>query len=214
MTLYGRLTQATRLGSVVIAKPSEARNIHRLLSTRGHSTLDLRVPWLPFAVIDFLGMTVDATSSVFEYGGGGSTAWFADRVGHVTTVEHDDTWYPTLARMMRQAENATVLHRSASSGFDDYAGVIDEYDDDTFDMVLVDGRRRVVCVEHSVSKVKPGGLLILDDSDRPEYASAHALLYSWQKRELFGLVPCKDRPGTTTIWTKPDDHTSQAASAL
>jgi predicted O-methyltransferase YrrM len=206
MTIPGRIRQVSRLGGVVFIRPAEARNLHRLLRTHGRSTLDLRVPWLPFAVIDFLDTVVNLNSTVFEYGGGGSTAWFADHAAQVTTVENDDDWYRMLESAMRKADNATILHRYASPGAADYAASIDKYDDELFDVVLVDGRQRIACVEHSMAKLKFGGVLILDDSDRPKYADAYSLLEDWPRQEIFGFVPCKDRPGRTTLWTKPADQ--------
>ena len=40
------------------------------------------------------------------------------------------------------------------------------------DVIAVDGRDRVNCVKHAMPKLKPGGVLVLDDSHRPRYREA------------------------------------------
>jgi hypothetical protein len=80
---------------------------------------------------------------------------------------------------------------------------IDDHDDECFDVVVVDGRERMDCVRCAMRKVSPGGVLVLDDSDRPKYGVARTILAGWSSRDYVGLVPCKDRPGTTTIFTRP-----------
>jgi hypothetical protein len=83
MVLAKRARQARTIASVVAKRPREIRYVRSLLKTRGKSTVSLRVPWLPFDVIRLLADEVLPTSRVFEFGGGGSTAWFADRAAAV-----------------------------------------------------------------------------------------------------------------------------------
>lgn len=161
------------------------------------------MPWLPYAATEALTPRARA-ATVFEYGGGGSTLWLGARAARVTTVEHDQQWYDALTRATANLDNVTVLLRSLDSvGDPSYASAIDDYDDSCFDIVIVDGRERVECVRRAMSKVVPGGVLVLDDSERPKYGPARTILAGWSSHDYFGLVPCKDRPGTTTIFTRP-----------
>jgi predicted O-methyltransferase YrrM len=200
MNISKQARQVVTVARVIGRQPREATNVARLLRTRKRSTLDVRLPWLPFAVIDVLEERVDRESRIFEYGGGGSTAWFADRAGEVVTVEHDEGWHKALVEAMSPRSNVNIVW---AAELRDYAATIDRYDEQLFDVVVVDGRERIACIEHAMRWVNPGGLLILDDSARPKYAKADALLQGWPKRDYFGLVPCKDQPGDTTIWTRP-----------
>jgi hypothetical protein len=198
-----RLAQVGRLVATVARRPAEIRFAARYVSSRGHDPLQLRLPWLPYSVIEAL--TPRAVGArVFEYGGGGSTLWIGARAAQVTTVEHDQQWYGALTRATTDLANVTILLRTleARDGMS-YVSTIGEDDDRCFDIVIVDGRRRMECVRRAMSKVTPGGLLVLDDSDRPKYGAARTILAGWSAREYFGLVPCKDRPGTTTIFTRP-----------
>ena len=157
-----------------------------------------RLPWINFSSIDFLEKTLKPTDIVFEFGGGGSTLFFLDRVSKVITVEHNIEWYDILKNILKPteqlkwegnlitAEPATENKPHdmsspddySSSGeiykhetFKNYATYIDCFEDEYFDLVLIDGRARPSCIKHSVNKVKKNGLLIIDNADREYYLS-------------------------------------------
>jgi hypothetical protein len=203
MNVAQRAQQTKLVLGTLARSPGEARRLPRFLSTIGHSTLELRQPWLPYGLIELLDQRLDASSRVLEYGGGGSTAFFADRVGEVISVEHDEGWHGAISEAMAGVPNVHVLLRTDADDFAGYVGAVEEQDDDSLDVVLVDGRRRVRCAAAARTKVKPGGLLILDDADRPKYAEAHELLAGWPSETFSGLVPTKDHAGLATVWTRP-----------
>lgn len=79
----------------------------------------------------------------------------------------------------------------------DYIGAIDGFADGYFDIIAVDGKERVGCTVHAVPKLKAGGVLVLDDSEREEYEEVFALLSAWSACRLgFGLRQ-------TTLFVKP-----------
>lgn len=150
--------------------------------------LEARQPWIPFAAKRRLERAVSKGTRVFEYGAGGSTLWFADRGATVVSVEHDPEWYERMRALV--PANVTLLLREPEpfAGLRDvpsylstdpryrglwfraYARSIDERG--PFDVVFVDGRSRVSCAIHGSRALNPGGLLVLDDSERREYAEA------------------------------------------
>jgi hypothetical protein len=186
----------------LVRRPSLARDFRRTLRTFGKGTLDLREAWLPYGLTDALRHRIGQETRVFEYGGGGSTAWFADLGAEVTTVEHHSEWLAHLSQQFREDERVELLERSDVNGYAEYVAAIDDYPDDSFDVVVVDGRERVRCFEHSVAKVKPGGLLILDDVDRTRYARAFEVV-DWPREVVHGFAPCKPTMGHTAIFTRP-----------
>ena len=63
------------------------------------STRDGRpLPWFTYAAIDFLERTLTPDLAMFEYGGGQSTRYWADRLAHVHSVDHD----PAFVEMVRR----------------------------------------------------------------------------------------------------------------
>lgn len=183
--------------------------------------LRLDLPWWSFRAIDFLEAVVEARGhrmTVFEYGSGASTVWLARRCNAVYSVEHDPDWIDTARRLCSANANvdlsfvpatpvlADTRCRSERSGwthlsFDRYVESIRAYPFD-FDLIVIDGRCRAECLPEAERKLKPGGLILFDDSNRPRYRRAieHSSL---QKQVFSGLVPGLPFPGETTILHAP-----------
>lgn len=158
-----------------------------------------RSPWMVFPAIDFLKRILKKDSRVFEYGSGGSTLFFSDLVGELVTVEHDPNWFEVVAREMNESPFCksnrwrTILaepvadvagqnmepsdalsYRSSDEqyqkcNFREYCSTIDEYPNEYFDLVVIDGRARPSCFMHSAHKVKVGGYIVLDNAERDTY---------------------------------------------
>jgi hypothetical protein len=184
---------------------------------RGRSALDDGVPWMTFRAIAWLRSYLRPELHVFEYGSGGSTIFLASRVTELVSVEHDLDWYATTERKLADLGlHCTYLLREPRSeaderfgstdpayrgmSFEPYVKAIDAYDDGTFDLVIVDGRARPACAIRAIPKVRPGGYLLLDDSDRPYYGAAIEALRHYARTDLPGAVPYSTTIGTTSIW--------------
>jgi hypothetical protein len=210
--LHGTLKNIRAAAAHLAANPRDLKDVPRWLRELNATTMDLRKPWWPFAVIDYVESALPPNARVFEFGGGGSSLWLADHGAHITTVEQDSDWGRQLRDALpeQQAEVLVIppsttgqIASSAHTGFfDDYVSAIDSYPED-FDLVIVDGRARVDCALRAGPKVKRGGLLLLDDSNRPRYARAVREFESWPSRSVTGFKPGSSVPETTTIWTRP-----------
>lgn len=189
--------------SIVRSDPGQVKFTPSWLRARKASTMQLRVPWLPFRVMERLEQKLDGTSKVAEFGGGGSTLWFADRAGEVVTIEHDEEWYPVLADAVADLPGCSLEFRSAADDYADYVPALDRFPDGYFDVVVVDGRERVRCFEAAVPKVAPGGLLVLDDTERGRYRRAFDIV-DWPHVTYRGLAPTQTLPAQSTVWQRPD----------
>lgn len=118
-------------------------------------------------VADFLAARPGAR--VFEYGSGASTAWLARRAAEVVSVEHHPEWHAELAGLVSGFDNVSLLHRSIEG--DAYANAIGETEGN-YDLIVVDGRRRAECLEQALKRLKPGGIVLFDDSGRGRYRKA------------------------------------------
>jgi len=231
VTGIGRnLLKSARLFAALITHtPGDLRYVPSwLLSLRKRGKqLSAQVPWLPYSAISYLDRQLGQQTVAFEYGGGGSTLWLARQVQQVTTVEHDADWCASLDQSLRvrsvtnvnllacppQADGLTgsadlpngITYGSSvwQGNFETYVRSIDRFPNDTLDFVLVDGRSRAACVVHAARKVRPGGLLVLDDSDRPRYQHAMSVLKSWQRRDFWGIRPFSLERSHTTCWRRP-----------
>jgi hypothetical protein len=117
-----------------------------------------------------------------------------DSVDLLVSVEHDDSWYNEVTSRVNQSKTKTILAERP------YNQKIEEYENEYFDCVIVDGRDRVKCIESSSSKVKKGGILILDNSERLEYIDGINFLRDWIRNDYEQINP--DKYGFTyPCWT-------------
>jgi hypothetical protein len=189
-------------------------------------------PWITFKTIDYLKKNVTEQFRVFEYGGGGSTLFFVKRAKEVITVENNEEWFAILSEMMakKKYQNWKGNFIKGQSGdyvtapdisnpdhyssddasskgmnYYNYASAIDAYADNYFDLVLVDGRSRPSCMKHAIPKIKKGGLLILDNSDRDYYHTYFKQIISEQFITIIdeaGPGPYSMDFSKTSIWKK------------
>jgi predicted O-methyltransferase YrrM len=130
---------------------------------------------------------------ILELGAGRSTAWFARRAGRVVSFEDNQFWADQTRERLRELGLANVeLRQLAVEGF---AVQVDALPDYSFDLVVMDfleapSVTRIDVLKPAMKKVKAGGYLLLDDSDRPGYAKAFRLLDGWHFRKFVGV---KDR---------------------
>jgi hypothetical protein len=192
-----------RTGSHLVHQPQDGREAGRLARAGWRSTVTLRLPWLPFRLIDLLEKRLKPDMRVFEFGGGGSTLWFLDRELEVITVEHDAVWSSRLRESI-SLPRWTLLVRSLDDDAAAYVGAIDDYPDDYFDLVVVDGRERARCVAASLGKVRPGGMLVVDDVDRQRYARALEAV-DWPREDVIGFAPAKPSLSYSTLFTRPHE---------
>jgi hypothetical protein len=193
--------------------------------------LDNDMPWFNFAAVDYLERLLVKNMRVFEYSSGGSTFFFAKRVLHVCSVEHNNDWYDNVINNINRKNisncrikliepepmegysakdhrwpdsylSSDTLYRDQS--FMAYAQSIDAFPDEHFDVVLIDGRARPSCFSHAHNKVRVGGHLILDNSEREEYGHIHASLdnENWDKTVFFGPGPYVVNFWGTTFWRR------------
>jgi len=166
----------------------------------------LDIPWWNVeatrAVADWLKARPGAR--VFEYGSGASSIWLARRAAMLITVEHDPQWAPNVARHLAGFDHAELIvtDPDPASGLPraDYVGAIAGFD--PFDLIIVDGRRRNACLAAAVQHLRPGGMVLFDDSGRTRYREAIARCGLTEQR-FHGRSYCVPYPDHTSLLTQP-----------
>jgi predicted O-methyltransferase YrrM len=115
-------------------------------------------PWLSDAAIDYLQSLLRSNMIVAEFGGGGSTLWFANRVKHVYTCESDSDWERAIKAIA--PDNVTLVNPLPVM---------------PYDLLLIDGEPvedRAQWIILAPQIVRAGGYVVLDNANRPEYENA------------------------------------------
>jgi hypothetical protein len=207
------------------------RHVFRWIRTLDNDYLiNNKCPWIVFDAIDHLNSIDLNHACIFEYGSGGSTLFWLEKNAFVVSIEHDPSWYRLMKKELIHAMNIDYrlvipepdYARSSirpdysdpdqylSSGdehgkcnYVSYTRQIDEFPDQYFDVVLIDGRARPSCIKHSAEKVKVGGMLIIDDSDRTYYFDKTKLfLQHFSVNKFIGAKPVHPGLSSTDIYVR------------
>jgi hypothetical protein len=167
------------------------------------------MPWLAPGAIAFCEQTLTKDMAGLEWGSGRSTAWFGRRLGSLTSVEHDPAWFEIVSSLVAGMGNVTLLHVPldehpveppvAHRGWGSaYVRVAERFAGESLDFVVVDGAYRMACILAAAPKLKPGGLLLVDDTRSVPSLSDWPVPPDWPL-----AYQSKTLVTQTTIWRKP-----------
>lgn len=161
------------------------------------------IPWITYPAIEFLKKRIKKEMSVFEYGCGGSTLWWASMVNEVISIEHEKSWYQRILPTI--PNNVSIEYVPLEYG-GEYSRQILNYKD-RFDIVVIDGRDRVNCGFNTVDALKHDGVIIWDNSDQKEYEEGYQFLLNngFKKIEFIGLAPIVNWKAETGIFYRHDN---------
>ncbi len=161
------------------------------------------IPWVTYSFIDFIKERLKKEHSVFEFGSGNSTYFYAKYAGTVVSVEHDKEWFDKIQGT--KPENAELMFcELVPDG--DYCRLPQKLEK-TFDIIVVDGRDRVNCCRQAVKAVSETGVIVLDDSERESYKEGISFLKSRGFKELAftGISPGLFYRKATSVFYRPEN---------
>lgn len=163
-------------------------------------------PWIVPAAIGWLRRRIRSDWAVLELGAGRSTAWFAQRAGRVLSFEDNAFWAEHTRERLREQRLENVDLRVGP--IEGLVAEVDRLADSSFDLVVVDfleapSVTRIDVLKPAMKTVKPGGYLLLDDSDRPGYSEAFELLDGWRFRKFVGIKDGWPETCETGIFRRP-----------
>ena len=125
----------------------------------------IALPWLSQSAICFLESRMKKDMSIFEFGCGNSTIWLSKKVKNIYSLEHNRFWYQTIYNILPDNCNLEL-----QMDMEKYPFISNEK---SFDLILIDGRERVKCMGQSINRLNEGGVILLDDSNRPKYKACY-----------------------------------------
>ena len=142
-----------------------------------HQRLNPDAPWLTAKAIALLAQWLRPEHVGIEWGSGRSTLWFAERVRYLMSVEHDPAWHGSISSQLEARGFTNVDYRLhpceperveaadwiISMFASNYVRAVDSFEPQSIDFALVDGMYRSACALAVLPRLKPGGLLIVDN---------------------------------------------------
>jgi hypothetical protein len=201
----------------VLSEPSAMVTIPAYLLHPLRSNWDAGVPWWNPRAIRYLRENLPSRGNAFEWGSGGSTVWLSDRGLNVTAIESEPEWADKVRKRSPAADVRFIpgtdngKHRSEPQlrdkgrhFFDDYVSAIDEFPDHSLDVVVVDGLCRIECARRAANKVKPEGIVVVDDTNWQFLLPPPEIFEGWECLTLSGF---KSNSGpylySTTFFRRP-----------
>jgi len=145
------------------------------------------IPWVTYSFISYIENRLNKSMNIFEYGSGNSTLYYAEKVNHIISVEHDKNWFEKLLGNI--PENVQLIHCELQYGGDYCKTIVST--DSKYSIIIVDGRDRVNCILNSTLSLSHDGVLILDDSEREEYQNGviHLKQLGYKELDFWGIAP-------------------------
>lgn len=162
----------------------------------------LPVPWYTYPAIRFLAERVPDSASVFEFGMGYSTLWWSKRADKVRACEHDQSWFDRMLTLLPTNASAVIYpvedRRYVRAAIDTR---------ESFDAIVIDGRRRVECAKHSLDCLSSSGIIVWDNSDRSRYDEGYSYLESnsFRRIDFWGMGPLVVTQWCTSIFYRSNN---------
>lgn len=160
--------------------------------------------WYTYSAIHFLQGRITEHMTVFEFGCGYSTLWWASRVAHVTSVEHHPGWFEIVRQQV--PPNCELLHAELEADGAYSRSAIDARGG-PFSIIVVDGRDRVNCAQHSLASLRDDGVIVWDNTDRARYQAGFKLLEAagFRRLDFRGHGPISAREWMTSVFYRHDN---------
>lgn len=156
------------------------------------------VPWFTYPAIEYLNQLDLSHMRVLEFGSGGSTLYWARRAASVVSVEDSKSWYERMR--LRMPQGVRYIHAPTQ---EDIVRTATEVEG-PFDLIVNDGLYRYDCARATRSKLAPGGMIILDNSDwctrTAEYYRESDLI----EVDMAGFTPLCEYTMTTSFFLSRD----------
>lgn len=132
------------------------------LRVLAYQRLHPEAPWLTAPMIEILAARLRRDQRGLEWGAGRSTLWLAARLGALVSVEHDDAYYRRVRAQVQEKglRNVELRFRPDEA---EYVAAAERFAPASLDFVLVDGVARDLCALAALPRLKPGGMLVVDN---------------------------------------------------
>lgn len=164
------------------------------------------LPWYTYPAIEYLSQFDYRDKKIFEYGCGYSSLFWAGRAQQVTSIEDNPVYYTRWKQEFAEADNLDIRWREEG---EIYENALFE-DSCDYDVIVVDGKRRAECARAALVRLAPGGMIILEDSDRintsAEYVEAVKVLQEADliQIDFYGFCPMNNYTKTTSLFLRRD----------
>ena len=186
----------------LLGDPSLITGIGPCINHGRSSNWEAGEPWWNSRAIEYLQNRLPREGRAFEWGSGGSTVWLTRNGMSVTAIESEYEWAERVRKRCPAADVRFIPGTDAGTSrsepqlrdrgahyFDEYISAISNFEAESFDVIVIDGICRKECASLAAKKVKPGGIIVLDDTNWKFLRSAAEAFAGWETVTFSGFKP-------------------------
>lgn len=117
------------------------------------------IPWYTYPAIEYIKQLDFSDKTVFEFGSGNSTLFWAKRCLSAISIEDNSEWFDKMKPILSKNVDYRFFPEKS-----EYVKSISECPGE-FDIIIIDGNHRYECAIEALKKLKDDGIIILDNSD-------------------------------------------------
>lgn len=139
-----------------------ALDFGQFASARRRACIDRKgdpIPWYTYPAIEYLSQLDFTQKTLFEYGSGYSSIFWATRCRSIVAVEDDKAWFAKITGQLPANARHELIEAPAA-----YVDAINRHGH-RFDVIVIDGSHRYECAVAARPRLADDGLIILDNSD-------------------------------------------------
>lgn len=215
--IYG--STVTRSAFILLHMMRRPFHAVRWLSDRlsPKTPIEAGLPWLSWPCIDYIRRYLRKEYHVFEWGGGGSTVFFAAAGCRVCTVESDEYWknqieekLNKLGSEVRSRVEIVFIPAKAEQpeAVRQYVAAVRR--GTPWDLILVDGLEwdfegeplRLRCTREAAKVTRVDAPIVLDNAAFIENRNIPVSLAGFERREFWGLGPGRRSVTKTDVYIR------------
>ena len=161
------------------------------------------VPWYTYPCIEYLERFNFKNKSIFEFGTGFSSLFWANRAKEIASVEHNKEWFELISSI--REKNQKIIYEEDK---DKYIKSLSNQNK-KFDIIIVDGVWREGCAKEAIRYLNEGGFIILDNSDLNIDISKMLRESNFLQIDFSGFGPMNEYCWTTSIFLRAPNAMQQ-----
>jgi len=157
------------------------------------------IPWYNYTVVEFLKTKLNKNLVIFEYGCGFSSLFYAKRIKSLACVDVNTDCISWVLDSCKKLNFKNIeIHLTSK---EDFANMILNISN-IFDVIIIDSVERNKCISTCLSRLSNNGVIILDNSERKNYAKSFILLKEngFKYITFTGIKPLSVKLSSTTIF--------------
>ena len=161
------------------------------------------IPWINYSMMHFLAPRLPEDISLLEYGSGNSTLYWATKVKQVIAVEHHPAWIDYIRKQFSGIPNIQLLTAGADEGYETAPIALNK----KFELIVIDGVRRLECASRALDLLSEDGCILFDDTLFSEHRGVFEIMekHGFKALRISGAKPIQNDHSEATIFYRPNN---------